>query len=82
MAVGRSCRTEGTCSGSLRSREEAVIRGLVEAWRVGRDERHGQLLTMVTHVVPQQPLRGKSLGTVRALEVLLCGGAGRREGGL
>ena len=39
MAVGRSCRTEGTCSGSLRSRDEAVIRGLVEAWRAGRDER-------------------------------------------
>lgn len=36
---------------------------------------------MVTHVVSQQPLSGKSLGTVGALEALLWGGAGRRKGG-
>lgn len=36
---------------------------------------------MVAHVVPQQPLCGKSLGTVRALEVLLCTGSGRRQVG-
>lgn len=41
----------------------------------------GRLLTMVTHVVPQKPLCGKSLGTVRALEVLLCSGSGRRQVG-
>lgn len=29
------------------------------------------MIHMVAHVVPQQPLRGKSLGTVRTLEVLL-----------
>lgn len=42
--------------------------------RASREAGGGQLLTMVTHVVPQQPLSGESLGTVRALEALLWGG--------
>ena len=49
---------------------------------MGREVGGSQLLTMVTHVVPQKPLSGKSLGTVRALESLLWGRAGKRKGGL
>jgi len=44
----------------------------------GRRQRAGHItqrtltvVHMVTHMVPQEPLRGKSLGTVRALEALL-----------
>lgn len=33
---------------------------------------------MVPHVVTQEPLCGKSLGTVGALETLLWGGVGRK----
>jgi len=56
-----------------------VAAKLAEAWRAGPEDSAGRLLTMVAHVVPQQPLCGKSLGTVRALEVLLCRGSGRRQ---
>lgn len=45
---------------------------------MGREAGGAQLLTMVTHVVSQQPLSGKPLGAVRALEALLWGRA-RKE---
>lgn len=38
------------------------------------------VIHMVPHVITQEPLCGKSLGTVRALETLLWGGVGRTKG--
>lgn len=46
---------------------------------MGREAGGAQLLTMVPHVVPQQPLSGKPLGAVRALEALLWGRAGKER---
>lgn len=45
---------------------------------MGREAGGAQLLTMVTHVVSQQPLSGKPLGAVRALEALLWAGQERK----
>lgn len=77
--MGRSCHTKGIYSDSLRSREEAISYGLMEPQEEGREAWH-RPLTMVPHVVTQEPLCGKSLGTVGALETLLWGGVGRTKG--
>lgn len=77
--MGRSCRTGGTYSGSLRSREDA---GTVVRARGVRGTSGGRgPLTVVTHVVPQQALGREPLGAVRTLETLLWGGAGRESDG-
>lgn len=38
----------------------------------GEGEGEGEPLTMVPHVIPQKPLRGKSLRAVGTLESLFC----------
>lgn len=50
-------------------------RNLKKAGRLGH-----RPLTMVPHVVTQEPLCGKSLGTVGTLESLLWGGVDRTKG--
>lgn len=80
-ARGRSCRTEGTCSGSLCQGEgekhDLVQRRALTLQSFSWEKEAS--LTMVPHVVAEQPLGGKPLGAVRALKPLLCSIGAREE---
>lgn len=81
--MGRSCHTEGTCNGSLCERMGG------KPYRKAGESTHTlqslswekwPLLTMIPHMVTEQPLCGKSLGAVGTLKPLLCSIRAREEG--
>lgn len=75
--MGRSCHTEGTYNGSLWENiitEQGKRRLQSFSWD------SGPLLTVVPHVVTEQPLCGEPLGTVRTLKPLLCSNGTKERG--